>query len=188
MLDASLLFLCIFSFYLIQRCFELYLNYKNEKILIQNFHAYEYSRLDSIRVKMLHILWFLSWFLESTKNGRISLFEAVLILLVMSVCQIVRISSIRLLGIYWTIKIYKMDHQKVIKSGMYRYLRHPNYLIVVFEVMLLPMLFKAYFTSMIFTFLNFIIIKKRIEVEEEVLSSQSNYKNEFKDISRLIIF
>ncbi len=56
-----------------------------------------------------------------------------------------------------------------VSGGPYRYVKHPNYVSVVIEIALIPLLFSCYITSAVFSALNFILLWRRIKIEERAL-------------------
>lgn len=65
---------------------------------------------------------------------------------------------------------------EIVKVGPYKFMRHPNYLIVVMEIILIPILFQAYVTAIVFTALNAWMLSVRIPLEENALADISaNY-------------
>lgn len=56
------------------------------------------------------------------------------------------------------------------EKGPYRWLKHPNYVVVAIELMLIPLLFNAYFTAILFTCLNAWMMAVRIQTEEKALN------------------
>jgi methyltransferase len=174
------IFYLVLSFYIIQRSFELVLNARNEKILKKNYNAVEADSKDSIRMKLFHISWFIALIFESIhKNEILSLSYFALITFILIICQVVRFWTINKLKEFWTIKVYRMNYHEIVTTGLYRYFRHPNYMAVMVELCLVPMLFKAYLTSITFSLINIYILKMRINLEESILSLQSDYKNKF---------
>jgi methyltransferase len=75
---------------------------------------------------------------------------------------------------------------KVVAKGPYRYLRHPNYVIVVTELACLPLIFQAYWTAILFTIMNALVLSIRIKVEEKALEDVTNYKDVFKKRKRFV--
>lgn len=184
-----IIYFSLICFYIIQRLFELVLNKKNEKILKTKYHAIEANKSDSIRMKLLHVFWFISFILEAfCIHNIISDNLLILILIILFVCQLIRFHTINLLKEFWTIKIYKMDKQDISQNGLYKIIRHPNYLAVIIELFLIPLIFKAYITAFVFSIINFFVLKKRILLEESVLISQSDYLLKFNKLNRLIPF
>ncbi|MBC7428477.1 MAG: DUF1295 domain-containing protein, partial [Bacteriovorax sp.] len=89
---------------------------------------------------------------------------------------------------FWTIKVLSMKNQQLVKTGLYRYIRHPNYLIVIIEFILIPFLLKAYITMVLFSILNLFVLSKRIKLEEETLINQTDYNEVFSRTSKLVPF
>src|SRR5438552_1572161 len=54
------------------------------------------------------------------------------------VLQAVRLWIVVTLGIYWTTRIISLPCAPLIRRGPYRFIRHPNYLVVIGEIALLP--------------------------------------------------
>jgi methyltransferase len=98
--------------------------------------------------------------------------------------QIIRIWSLASLGKYWNTKIIVLPNTTIVKKGPYKYLRHPNYTIVVLEILLIPLLFQAYCTAAIFSILNVWMLSVRIPLEEKALMTETNYSEQFEALSR----
>lgn len=90
--------------------------------------------------------------------------------------QGLRIWCLASLGAYWNTKIIILSGTKVVAKGPYLFIRHPNYLVVCIEIALLPLMFGAYFTAIVFTVLNFIMLSVRIPQEEKALREATNYE------------
>ena len=58
---------------------------------------------------------------------------------------------------------------ELIRTGPFKYVRHPNYMIVAGEIAVLPLAFGSWQIAAIFSLLNLILVLHRIRVEEEVL-------------------
>lgn len=77
------------------------------------------------------------------------------------------------LGRYWTTRIISLPGAPLVRAGPYRWIRHPNYLIVVAEIALLPLAFGAWQIALAFSILNAALLTYRIRVEDGVLASRS---------------
>jgi methyltransferase len=84
--------------------------------------------------------------------------------------QPARIWIIASLGHYWTTRIITLPNAPLVHTGPYRYLRHPNYLLVIAEIAVLPLAFGAVAIAATFSVLNLILIARRIQIEERVLA------------------
>lgn len=74
------------------------------------------------------------------------------------------------LGPYWTTRIITLPGAPLIRRGPYRFLRHPNYLIVVLEIGVLPLVFGAWALAVCFSVLNAAVLYVRIRTEDQALA------------------
>ena len=84
--------------------------------------------------------------------------------------QLGRIWVILSLGVYWTTRIVTLPDAPLVRTGPFRYFRHPNYLLVVAEIAVLPLAFGAVAIAATFSVLNLMLIARRIRIEERVLA------------------
>lgn len=94
--------------------------------------------------------------------------------------QGLRIWCLTSLGTFWNTKIIILPGANVITKGPYLIFRHPNYVVVCIEIVLLPLMFQAYMTAVCFTLLNLAMLSVRIPIEEKALMEVTNYNEEFK--------
>ena len=73
------------------------------------------------------------------------------------------------LGRRWTTRVFCLPGEPLITAGPFRYMRHPNYLAVITEIVALPMVHTAWVTAAVFSLANGLLLKERISVEEEAL-------------------
>jgi methyltransferase len=83
--------------------------------------------------------------------------------------QAARIWVVASLGPRWTTRIIVMRDAPLVRRGPYRWLRHPNYLVVAAEIAVLPLAFGAWQIALVFTLLNAAMLAWRIHVEAEAL-------------------
>ena len=79
--------------------------------------------------------------------------------------QPLRYWAIASLGEYWTTRIIVVPGAAPVRGGPYRYIRHPNYLVVALEIPLLPAAFGAWMVAAVFGVLNLGLLAYRIGVE-----------------------
>ena len=84
--------------------------------------------------------------------------------------QLGRIWVIVSLGGYWTTRIMTLPDAPLVQTGPFRYLRHPNYLLVAAEIAVLPLAFGAFAVAGTFSALNLALLARRIRIEERVLA------------------
>lgn len=85
------------------------------------------------------------------------------------VLQFARVWVIVTLGEYWTTRVITVDDAPLVAKGPFRFVRHPNYLIVTAEIALLPLAFHNIWVAVIFTVLNQLMLRHRIRVEQAAL-------------------
>ncbi len=76
------------------------------------------------------------------------------------------------LGEYWTTRIIMVPDAPLIASGPYRFVKHPNYVVVVLEIALLPLALGAWHIALIFSLLNAVILWVRIRAENAGLAQR----------------
>ncbi|MEM9290463.1 MAG: isoprenylcysteine carboxylmethyltransferase family protein [Acidobacteriota bacterium] len=76
---------------------------------------------------------------------------------------------IRTLDGRWTTRVIYVSDWEPVTAGPYRYLRHPNYLAVVTEILVLPLVHGAWLTAMVASLLNAWLLRVRIAAEEKAL-------------------
>ena len=83
-----------------------------------------------------------------------------------------RVWVIASLGRYWTTRIITVPGAPLVRAGPYRYLRHPNYLVVAGEIAVLPLVFGAWQIAALFSVLNAVLLWHRIRVEDAALAGR----------------
>jgi methyltransferase len=165
-------FLIFFLFIIFQRTVELALAKRNEKIL-KSQGGIEFDK-DGYRVIVaMHIAFFISLicekvFLHRTPNTYWALFVTLFV-----GAQVLRYWAIRSLGVHWNTKVLVIPGKKLAAGGPYKYVRHPNYLAVIIEIAVIPLIFSCYITATVFSLLNLILLRRRIKIEECVLRKAS---------------
>ena len=94
------------------------------------------------------------------------------LLIVFLALQGARLWVIMTLGRYWTTRIITLPGVPLVRRGPYRYLRHPNYAIVVAEIAVLPLVFGAWRVALVFSLLNLALLRHRIRVETQALAER----------------
>ena len=91
-------------------------------------------------------------------------------LIVYAALQVVRIWVIATLGERWTTRIIILPGEPLVRHGPYRWLDHPNYLIVIAEIAVLPLVFGLPVVAGFFSVLNAIVLWVRLREENEALA------------------
>jgi methyltransferase len=84
--------------------------------------------------------------------------------------QAIRIWIIASLGPFWTTRIITLNDAPLVRRGPYRFMNHPNYLVVVLEIAVLPLAFREYGVAILFSVLNAGVLAWRIREEERALA------------------
>lgn len=82
------------------------------------------------------------------------------------------------LGARWTTRIIILPGAPLIRRGPYRFLSHPNYLIVAGEIAVLPLAFNLPLYAIVFTVLNAAILTVRIHAESTALAKMNHEPHE----------
>jgi methyltransferase len=83
--------------------------------------------------------------------------------------QLLRYSAIRALGDRWNVRVLVVPGMAPVRSGPYRWLRHPNYAAIVVEFIAAPMMFGAWRTALAASVLNAPVLAVRIRCENRAL-------------------
>ena len=171
-LIATALLVLAVVFVAFQRLFELVLASRNER-RARARGAVERGQGHYLLIVALHTLWLVSTLVEGLLRGpELPAFWPVPLALFLLV-QPLRYWAIFSLGERWNTKILVLPGEKPIRRGPYRYLDHPNYVVVVVEILTFPLIFGAWATALVFTVLNAVILSIRIREENRALSEIS---------------
>lgn len=80
-----------------------------------------------------------------------------------------RVWVLRTLGSRWTTRIIVLPGEQLVAAGPYRFVNHPNYLIVIAEIAVLPLVFGLWQIALIFSVLNAIALTVRMRAENRAL-------------------
>jgi methyltransferase len=92
------------------------------------------------------------------------------LLAVYAVLQLGRVWVIASLGRHWTTRLIVLPGAPLVRRGPYRFVRHPNYLIVAAEIAVLPLAFGAVTIAIVFSLANLALVARRIAIEERALA------------------
>ena len=87
-----------------------------------------------------------------------------------AVVQVARLWVLFALGPRWTTRVLVLPGVPLVRSGPYRFMRHPNYAIVAIEIALLPLAFGALRLAIVFTILNAALLAWRVRAEDAALT------------------
>lgn len=87
--------------------------------------------------------------------------------------QVLRWWCISTLGRHWNTRVVVIPGAQRVTGGPYRFIPHPNYVVVVIEGIALPLVHSAWLTAIVFTVLNAALLRTRLRVENTALASLS---------------
>jgi methyltransferase len=151
-----------------QRLFELRLAQRNER-RARARGAVERGKGHYPLIVGLHSLWLVSTLVEGLMRGPVFPVYWPAALALFLLVQPLRYWAILSLSESWNTKILIVPGAKPVRSGPYRYLNHPNYVVVVVEILSFPLIFGAWITALVFTVLNAAVLGVRIREENRAL-------------------
>ena len=157
--------IALLAFVTLQRLGELVLARRNTAALLAK-GAREVAPEHYPVMVALHASWIIGLWL--TAPGRpVALFW----FLVFMGLQVLRLWVLATLKGRWTTRIIVLPGASLVRSGPYRFLRHPNYAIVVGEIAALPLAFGLPLYAIVFSLLNALILYVRVKAENAALKS-----------------
>lgn len=151
----------------LQRLGELVLARRNTRALLAR-GAHEVGRDHYPLIVAVHALWLGAlWWLAP---GRPVLWPLVGLFVLL---QGARLWVLATLGSRWTTRIIVLPGAPLVTGGPFRYLRHPNYSVVVAEIVLLPLAFGLWQVALLFSALNAAVLAVRIRAEERALATSA---------------
>jgi methyltransferase len=127
--------------------------------------ATEVGRSHYPLIVILHAAWLVTVAVAAGPDSSINWY----LLAVFVVLQGLRVWVLATLGPYWTTRIITNPGAPLVRRGPYRYVRHPNYLIVAGEIAVLPLVFGEITVAVVFTILNGLVLALRIRQEDTAL-------------------
>lgn len=148
----------------LERLGELWLAQRNTRVLIARggveVAAAHYPLIVVLHAAWLIGLWFLAWN-EPINPWWASAFAAL---------QILRVWTLSTLGTRWTTRILVVPGEALVSTGPYRFLRHPNYAVVIGEIGVLPLCFGLPLYALLFSAANMFVLTIRIRAENAALA------------------
>ena len=153
----------IMVFVTLQRLSELVIAARNTKALMAQ-GAVEIGKNHYPAMIALHASWLiLLWLAAGGRPVNLPL------LAVFAVLQIMRIWVLATLGRRWTTRVIVLPGAPLVTGGPFRFLRHPNYCVVVAEIAVLPLVFGLIWIAVLYTLLNAAMLWVRIRSESQAL-------------------
>lgn len=155
--------LIILALVTLQRVGELWLSNRNTRRLFAD-GAREYGRSHYPLIVAVHVLWLVALWWLAPGRPIDALWLAVFVLL-----ELMRIWVLATLGRRWTTRIMVLPDAQLVRRGPYRLVNHPNYVVVIGEIAVLPLVFGLWQVALAFTVLNAAVLAIRIREENRAL-------------------
>jgi len=154
----------VLIYIVLQRVGELiYANRNTQRLLSEG--GREYGQDHYIFFIILHSAWLIAMIIYVDPQHTIS---PILLMLFVGT-QILRFWVLASIGRWWTTRIISAPHFDRVKKGPYRFIPHPNYMVVVMEIALIPAMLGLTGLAVTFSILNALLLRHRIGVENQVL-------------------
>lgn len=155
----------LLAYLTVQRLAELWWAKQNEARLLA-IGGVEHGRSHLWLMVLVHTVWLAGLWLLAYDRPLEPFFKALFM-----VSQLIRFWVLLTLGRRWTIRIITMPGEHLVARGPYRFLRHPNYAVVVGEIAVVPLALGLPIFALVFTILNLAVLAIRIPAENAALAA-----------------
>ena len=148
----------------VERLAELWLARRNTKALMAN-GAVEVAPGHYPLIVLLHAMWLAGLWLLGWQQSVDTVWLAIFLGL-----QVLRVWVLATLGPRWTTRIIVQPGLSLVATGPYRLLSHPNYVVVVGEIAVLPLCLGLPWYALVFSIANAAVLTIRIRAENAALT------------------
>lgn len=147
----------------LQRLVELLVSRSNSKHLF-NAGGHEVAPGHYPAIVAVHAAWLITlWWLAPGRAVQLPF------LVLFALIEAGRVWVLATLGRRWTTRIIVVPGETLVANGPYRFINHPNYLVVVSEIAVLPLVFGLWQVALVFSLLNAAVLTVRIRAENLAL-------------------
>lgn len=167
-------FLAWLGLIIAQRIVELVIAKRNEKRALAR-GAVESGKSHYLLIVSLHVAWFVGLIVE----GALTDFQpldspwADILFSAWVGLQAIRFWILWALGPSWNTRVLVIPGDKRVVRGPYRIMKHPNYVVVILELAIVPLTFGLWWTAILATVLNAVLMMIRIPIESRALKALS---------------
>ena len=152
----------------LERLAELWLARRNTKALVAA-GALEFAPGHYPLIVLLHAFWLAGLWLLGWDHALNLVWLAIFLLL-----QVLRVWVLGTLGSRWTTRIIVQPGLALVAKGPYRWISHPNYVVVVGEIAVLPLCLGLPWYALAFSIANAAVLTIRIRAENAALLGLRN--------------
>jgi methyltransferase len=157
----------ILALVVLQRVGELLYASRNTRVLKAR-GGIEYGQRHYPLIVVLHASWLIAIAIGIRRDPAVRIFPLLLFVLL----QALRVWVLAALGSHWTTRVVTLPGAPLVQHGPYRLLNHPNYLVVIGEMVVLPLVFGQVTNAILFSVLNGAALAWRIRIEDAALRSR----------------
>jgi methyltransferase len=157
--------LILLAFVTLQRLAELVYARSNERRL-QAMGAVQAGAPHYPIMVALHALWIVAMWAFGWNKPLVWPWVAVF-----AVLQLGRVWVLATLGRRWTTRVWVVPGETLVNKGPYRFVSHPNYVVVILEIFALPLAFGLVWASLLFGLANLALLAWRMKVENRALAT-----------------
>lgn len=147
-----------------ERMGELWLARRNTTALLAR-GGYEVAPNHYPWIVLLHAAWLAGLWAEGWSQPIVPAWLALFLVL-----QLGRVWVLATLGRRWTTRIIVVPNMPLTTGGPYRFARHPNYLVVIGEIAVLPLCLGLPWFALVFSLGNLAVLAIRVREENESLA------------------
>lgn len=171
MVTSQSLYLLLLGALAAERLSELALSRRNARRTLAR-GGIEFGRRHFRVMSLVHVLFLPACAVEVLLIGRA--FPGWLgwsALALVACAQALRYWAVASLGDRWNVRVLVVPEEPPVTTGPYRFVRHPNYVAVAAEMLLVPLVHGAWVTALVFSAANAALLVVRIRVEERALGA-----------------
>lgn len=150
-------FVTVLILLMAQRFYELRLAKRNTRLLLEK-GGVEFGANHYWLIVLLHVLFFVGMIVEAVVRGIHPSSSWQFLATLFLFTQAARIWVIRSMNGRWTTRILVVPNEILVSKGPFRYLSHPNYTVVAIEIFIFPLIFGLFYSAVIFSVLNGIVL------------------------------
>jgi methyltransferase len=177
-------YLLLLLLIVVERVFELFISRRNARAALAH-GAIEVGRGHYRAMVAMHSLFIVACFIESVLDVHDDWpIVSNVALAGTFIAQFLRYAVVVTLGERWSTRIIVRPEAAPITRGIYRWMRHPNYVAVIIEMAALPLIRACWVTAIVFSIANAVILSVRIPAEEQALGA--SYSAAFSGVTRFV--
>jgi methyltransferase len=181
-----MLYLCFLCVNAIEMLYEAWISARNSRGLLKK-GAIEVAPFVLPFMIAIYAMMFVGSALEfQYKSRQPSFLWAASFLLVYAAAKALKFWAVSALRGFWTMRVLIVPQTKVVTSGPYRWIRHPNYVAVILELAATPLIGQCFLTFAGTLICFSLVLALRIREEENALKKYTDYSQQMGSRRRFL--